>query len=158
MAKIEQILQHQQRVGAFRMQPIEPGQRRRRVAAQHALQQIEDLAAIGDAEHVAHHRLADPAIGERDRLVEQGEAVAHRAVGGPRDQRQRLGLGLDHFGFGDPAVVLDQQLDRHPAQRKALAARQHGYRHLVDFGGGQHEDRGRRRLFERLQQRVEGLL
>ena len=43
------------------------------------------------------------------------------------------------------------------AQVEALAARQHRHRHLADLGGGEDELHVRRRLFQRLQQRVEGL-
>ena len=54
--------------------------------------------------------------------------------------------------------MLDKLLDRHPAQRKPLAARQHRHRHAVHFGRREHEFDIGRRLFERLQQRVEGVL
>ena len=95
---------------------------------------------------------------KRDRLVEQRQPVAHRAVGGARDQAERRGRDRDAFGLGDPAIMLDQLLDRHAPQRKALAARQHGHRHLADLGRREHELDVGRRLFERLQQRVEGVL
>jgi hypothetical protein len=42
-----------------------------------------------------------------------------------------------------------------PAQVEALGARQDGHRHLADLGGGEDELGVRRRLFQRLQQRVE---
>ena len=51
-----------------------------------------------------------------------------------------------------------QRLDRHPPQRKALAARQHGHRDAVHLGRREDEDDVGRRLLERLQQRVEGVL
>ena len=52
--------------------------------------------------------------------------------------------------------MLHQQRGIDPAQIEALAARQHRDRHLADFGGGEDELGVRRRLFQRLQQRVEG--
>ena len=56
------------------------------------------------------------------------------------------------------AEMLDQRLVRHALQVEALAAAQHRHRHLADFGGGEQELHMRRRLLQRLQQRVEGLL
>ena len=93
-----------------------------------------------------------------DRLVEHGQTVAHRSVGGAGDQRQGLGRNLDLLGLRDLAEMLDQRLERHALQVETLAARQHRHRNLADFGGGEQELHVRRRLFQRLQQRVEGLL
>ena len=85
-----------------------------------------------------------------DRLVEQGQRIAHRAFRGARDQRQRGGLRLDRFLGGDGLQVLHQQRGVDPAQIEALAARQNGDRHFADFGGGEDEFGVRRRLFQRL--------
>ncbi len=52
--------------------------------------------------------------------------------------------------------VLDHTLRRHVLQRELQAARQHGDRQLLRIGGGQEELHVRRRLFQGLQQRVEG--
>jgi hypothetical protein len=54
--------------------------------------------------------------------------------------------------------MIDQQPGLDPAQIEALAARQHRDRHLADFRGGEDELHMLRRLFQRLQQRIEGLL
>ena len=62
------------------------------------------------------------------------------------------------LGRGDLPVMRDELVDRHAAQREALAARQHRDRHFLDLGGGEDEFDVGRRLFERLQQRVEGVL
>ncbi len=91
----------------------------------------------------------------RDGLIEQRQRIAHRAFGGARDQRQRLRLDLDLLLAGDVAEVLHQRRGVDPAQVEALAARQHRHRHLADFGRREDELRVRRRLFQRLQQRVE---
>ena len=42
------------------------------------------------------------------------------------------------------------------AQIETLTAREHRHRHLADFGGRENELCVRRRLFQRLEQRVEG--
>ena len=54
--------------------------------------------------------------------------------------------------------MLDQHLWLDPAQVETLAAAQDGHRHLADLGGGENEFGVRRRLFQRLQQGVEGLV
>ena len=159
MGELEQVLQHHQRIGAAlvergRADRAPPPPRR-------AARFRADRTPGRDRRCPSMSRTAASATvppRKRDRLVEQRQPVAHRAVGGARDQRHGRGLGLDPFGRGDPAVMRDQQLDRHAAQRKALAARQHGHRHLVDLGRGEDELDVGRRLFERLQQRVEGVL
>jgi hypothetical protein len=46
--------------------------------------------------------------------------------------------------------MLDQRPGIHAAQIEPLAARQDGYGHLADFGGGKNELGMRRRLFEGL--------
>ena len=76
---------------------------------------------------------------------------AARAIDG-----QRLVLGRHLFLLGDGAEMFDQAIRRHAAQIESLAARQHGDRHLADFRGGEDELHMFRRLFQRLQQRVEG--
>ena len=157
MAEVEQILQHHQGVGAVLIKAVQSIERLGRGAAQHALQQFKDMTPVGDAEHVARRLFGDLAVGQGDRLIEQREAVAHRTVGGAGDQGQCCRFGLDCLGFDDPTVMLGEHLDRHAAQREALTARQDRQRNLLDFCRGKHEFGVRRRLFERLQQGIEGV-
>ena len=93
----------------------------------------------------------------RDRLIKERKRVAHGAFGGARDQRERCGLDLDYFLGRDPFEMLDEQAGVDAPQIEALAARQDGDRDLADFGGGKNELGVRRRLFQRLEQRVERL-
>ena len=94
----------------------------------------------------------------RDGLVEQRKPVAGRAFGGAGDQRQRVARDFDVFLFGDGGQQADQFGGLDAAQIEALAARQDRHRHFADFGGGEDELHMRRRLFQRLEERVEGLL
>ena len=71
---------------------------------------------------------------------------------------ERLLLDLDAFGLGDIGEMLGELLGRDAAQVEPLAARQDGDRHLVHFGRGEQEFHMRRRLLERLQERVERAL
>ena len=106
-------------------------------------------------EHLPHVLGADLAGGMRDRLIEQRQRIAHRAFGRARDQRQRLGLGLDVFLLGDPGQMPDQKIAVHAPKIEPLTPRQHRDRHFSDLGGREDELGVRRRLFQRLQQRVE---
>ena len=51
---------------------------------------VKGTGGVGQAQHIAHlHRIHGAgAVG--DRLVEQRQPVAHRAVGGARDQPERI--------------------------------------------------------------------
>ena len=71
MRQIEQILQHHQRIGAALIEALHLRERALGVALQHGLEQVEDEAAVSDAEHLAHRRFLDPPGRQRDRLVEQ---------------------------------------------------------------------------------------
>ncbi len=160
MRQIEQILQHDLRIGAALMEGVHLRECAGGIAPQHGFEKVPDESAIGDAEHVAHRLRVDSALacgvaGKSDRLIEQRQPVAHRAVGGARDQAERRGRDRNAFGLGDPPIVRDKRLDRHAPQREALAARQHGQRHLADFGRRENEFNVRWRLFERFQQSVE---
>ena len=91
-------------------------------------------------------------------LVEQRKRVAHRAFSDAGDQRQRLRLGGDPFGGANLAQMADHRARLDAPQIEANAARAHGDRHLVDLGGREQKLDVLRRLFERLQKTVEGLL
>ena len=126
------------------------------VAAHQRLEQVDDARAVGKAEHLAHILGAHRARRMRDRLIEQRQRVAHRAFGGAGDQRERFRLDRDRLPWRRCLEMRDQHVRLDAAQIEALAARQDGDRDLADFGGGENELHVRRRLFQRLQQRVEG--
>ena len=116
MRQVEQVLHDHQRIGAALVEALDLLQRAFGIALQHRLEQVEDEATIGDAEHVTHRRLFDPAGRQRDRLVEQGQPVAHRAVGRARDEAQRRRCDLDRLRRGDLPVMRDQLFDGHAPQ------------------------------------------
>ena len=86
MRELEQVLQHHQRIGAALIERGHAAERVRRIALEHRLQEVEDQAAISDAEHALHRRSGHRAAAQRNRLVEQRQTVAHRAVGGAGDE------------------------------------------------------------------------
>ena len=89
-------------------------------------------------------------------LIEQGQRVANGAFRRARDRRQRLGFDPHPFEIADFAQMRRQLARVDAAQIETLAARAHRDRHLVDFGGGEDEFDVFGRLFQRLQQAVEG--
>ena len=92
-----------------------------------------------------------------DHLVEQRLRVAQRAVGLARDREQaRL---RDRRLPRRRAIARRRSTisaDEQPAQVVALAARDHRERDLLGVRRREHEQAARRRLLERLEQRVEG--
>ena len=90
-----------------------------------------------------------------DRLVEQRQRIAHGTFRRARDDAERFRLSLDVFLGRDTGEMRHQHIGLDPAQIETLAARQHRHRDFSDFGGGEHEFGVLRRLFQRLQERVE---
>ncbi len=93
-----------------------------------------------------------------DRLVEDGEPIARRAFRRACHQRQRLGLGPHTLGRDDMGEVIGQLVRRDALQVEALAARQYRHRHLGQLRRRQQELHMRRRLLQRLEERVERVL
>ncbi len=153
--QLQQVLQHHAEIGAAFVRQLGDLQRLARLAGHHRLQQVEHQAAVGQAQHVGDRRLGDRTIRLGDRLIQQRQPVAHRAIGRARDQIERGRLHRHRLLHRDAGEMRGQFRDPHPPQVEALAARQHGDRHLAQFGGGEHELHVRRRLLQRLQQRVE---
>ena len=91
----------------------------------------------------------------RDELIGERQRIAHAATGTPRDLAGHAGLAGDAFGGqhlvespGDDVLGQRRQLEH-------LAARQDRVEHLVRFRCREEELHVRRRLLQRLQQRVE---
>jgi len=74
-----------------------------------------------------------------------------------RDRLQRGRLASQTLLLADLRELRDDALVRDPTEVEALRARDDRRRDLPGFGRREHEDRVRRRLLQRLQQRVEGL-
>ena len=82
------------------------------------------------------------------------ERVAERARGRPGDQRDRLVGDLDRLAVGHAAQHRGDLRDRRAAEVEAVAAVHDRREDLVGLRGRQHEDRVRRRLLERLEERI----
>ena len=157
MREFGKIGQHHQRVSAGIVLAAQFVERAANVALHQRFEQVNHAGAVGQTQHVAYVLRTHGSRGMRDRLIEQRERVAYRTFGGASNQCQRLRLGGNLLLGGDAFEVLDQHRIVDPPQVEALAARQHRDRHLANFGGGEDEFDVCRRLFQRLQQGVEGL-
>ena len=100
----------------------------------------------------------DLRAGITDYLIESRLRVAHRAFARARNLAQRVVGNGNLFRLGNQAQPFENFGGGDRAKLKLLAARKDCLRHFVAFGGGHDEDHARRRLFNRLQQRVEGVV
>ena len=151
-----EVGQHHDRIGADVILFAKFLERARNIAARQRIEQVDHPGAVGEAEHLAHRIGAHEACRMRDRLIEQRQRIAHRAFRRTRDDAERFGLDLDILFRGDIGKMLHQHVGLDPAQIEPLAARQHRDRDFSDFGGGEDEFGVLRRLFQRLEERVEG--
>ena len=120
---------------------------------------LEQLLGVGDAEHGEHVGGLDPLVARvRHELLEGAQRVAEAAGGVARDQSQGGAVDVDLLLLGHAAKHLGHVLGRGPAEVEAVAAVHDSGQHLLRLGGGQHEDRPRRRLLERLEKGVPRLL
>ncbi|ESS38396.1 hypothetical protein P355_4974 [Burkholderia cenocepacia KC-01] len=147
--------------------------RERQAAQRHLVGNREDFRAIGRrerieqahhvrlvecAEHARHRRLGHLVRRIGDRLIGQGQCVAHAALRGAREQAQRLRLERDLLFAEDPLEMRHDVPGRHLLQVELQAARQHGDGDFLRIGRREDELDVRRRLFERLQHRVERVI
>ena len=98
--------------------------------------------------------LGDVPAGERDKLVERRERVAHPALGAARNREKRVVRRGDALLPADELQAREDVVRLDAPQVEALAARDDGREDLVALGRGEYEAHVRRRLLERLQQRV----
>ena len=139
--------------------------------AQHLVEQQEGVAdavlqqLVGQAEVVFVVQyvevfddalVGDAAAGEAHHLVEDGECVAHAAVGLQGDDVQGLGFGGDAFLGGDVGEVGHGVLHADALEVVDLAAGQDGGQDFVLLGSGEDEDGVVGRLLQRLEEGVEG--
>ena len=156
MGEFGEVCEDHGRVRAGIILVAEFGQRAGDVALHERLEQVDDACPVGEAQKPAHLFPGHRAAAMGDGLVQQGERIAHRAFRRAGDGGERLGLHLHAFLGADARQMRRQHARIHPPQVEALAAGEHGHRHLADFGGGEHELHMLRRLFQRLEQAVEG--
>ena len=156
MQNVEHLREHTIPVRALLGQMAHRLDQRARVTFDQRMQHTVDLAMIQCAQHGAHIGSQHLAFTESDGLVGQAHGVAHRAIGGATQKPQRIVLERHVLGSQHVGQVLDHPLRRHVLQGELQAARQHGDRQLLRVGGGEQKFHMGRRLFQGLQQGVEG--
>ena len=115
----------------------------------------EIIIVIEDVEVQQHRFVSQAGTGKADQLVEDGEGVAHGAIGFLGDDVQRVFFGGDPFHLGDMGQVAGDVFHGDPSEIEDLATGEDGGKDLVFFGGGQDELGVGGRLFQRFQEGVE---
>jgi hypothetical protein len=122
MGDLRQIAQDRHGIGPVGVLPAKLGQRARRVAAHDRLEEVQDPAPVGKAQHRADLIGAGFARAMGDGLIEKAHRVADGAFGGAGDERQRLFRDLGAF-LAATLEMRDHHLRLDPAQVEALASR-----------------------------------
>ncbi len=116
---------------------------------------FENVGGRG-ADQIANGVGGDASAGGSDGLVENRERVAHGAVAGFGEQGESIVVGFDVFARDQVAQLGDDGVELDGAKTEVLAARADGLRNVFGLRGREHEDDVVGRLFQRLEQGVEG--
>ena len=108
------------------------------------------------AEQAAHVGAGQFVAATGDGLVESGKGIADAALAGLGKDGQRFGVGLDALLLADPLHAADDCLEFNRTEAELLASRSDRRGNLVRFSGAEQEDGPLGRLFQRLEQRIEG--
>ncbi len=154
---LEQVAAEALRVVAVLVQRREVVQAGARIARDDRVGHRHDERPVGRAEDGTHRRRVGRTVHGGQHLLEQRLRVAQAALGLAGDQRDGLVGEGDLLACDGAAQLGDQGGEVDPAQVVALAARQHRGEDLVGIRGGEDELGVRRRLLQRLQQRIEGV-
>ena len=133
---------------------VDLGERHRAVAVQDAVRQLEQVVSAGEADDRVDGGLVD-ARALADALVQDGERVTKGAVRETGDQVRRAVRQVEPLFFRHKKEPFGDVLGRYTVEVETLAAGQDGGRKFVYFRRRQHELDVLRRLFQRLQERVE---
>ena len=134
---------------------LDLGGQRRRVTGDDCIEHPPHKITIDIAEHLAHLQLFNFAVTKRYGLISDRQRVAHRALRGLTNQAQRRRVERHVLGGEYFVQLLGDALRRKLLECELQATRQHGDWDFLGVGGGEHELDVFRRLFERLQHRVE---
>ena len=134
---------------------VEKGERRPVIPGEEMVHQGEAVFVVQDIEVPDHILIFDIRAAEGDGLVENGEGVAHGAIGLGGDDVEGFVVDPDPFLFRDAAEVPDHVGNADAVEIVGLAAGEDGREDLVLFGRRQDEDSVRRGLLQRLEESVE---
>ena len=128
------------------------------LATQDMIHDFEVIVVVEDVEVVDDIFIGDVLAAETHHLVEDGKGVAQGAVGFLGNDVKGFGFGLYAFALGHESQMFGDVVDGDALEVEDLATRQDGGDNLVLLCGGQDELGIRRRLFQRLQEGIEGIL
>ena len=131
------------------------GQRRGTVLRFQRVRNVEQVAAVGDARHTAHHVGVD-LCRDTGTGVQNGQRIAQGTVGQAGNELRTVRGQFQLFLPCDILHPAGDVLRPDAGEVVPLAAGKNGGRHLLNFGRGQNENDVGRRFFQRLQQGVEG--
>ena len=152
-----EVAQELGRVAAGLVEPVGRQQRTACIPGGDRVERAEQQVGIRHAEHGEDVVEGDRRSRVRDELLERPERVAERAGRVAGDERDGLAADLDALGRSHPPHDAGHLLRRRALEVEAMAAVDDRRQDLVRLGRREHEDRVRRRLLERLEERVPGL-
>ncbi len=152
------IVQHAAEVRRVRGDLRAFGQQAFAIAGSQRIEHTQHLSARHAAKHGAHIVCMQRTATVGNRLVEQRQAVTQGAVRRPRQLADRAVFVGNVLGTENVPHLAGYLFRQQPLQVELQAARQHRHGQLLRVGGGQQELYVRRRLFQRLQQRIECVL
>ena len=137
--------------------PAETTQGRGGIALQDRLGPDDERLLLDRPQEPADVLLADRALAEADRLLQQHLRIAQAALSRARDGVERGLIGADPLGLADLLQRRDDGLGIQAAKVKTLAAGEDRRREFLRRGRGEDELHVRGRLLQRLEQGVERL-
>ena len=153
--RLEQFFEHRGEVGGFIRKRLAHREHPARVAAGECFENGAGFVPAGRPHHGGHiigGELA-PAVGNR--LVGNGQGIAHAATGRLGDDAHRIRLEFHAFRGQHFADVPGDLATADVLQLELQAARQHCDRHFPGIGGCEQELHMLRRFLQRLQEGVE---
>ena len=120
---------------------------------------IDDVKIVLTVEHVQvlnHFFVSDIPLAERYGLVEDGQGIAHAAIGFLGNHVQRILLVGNAFLFSHHLQMIHDVGNGHALEVVDLATADDGGENLVFLGGGKDKDDMSGRFFQRFKEGIEG--
>ena len=152
----DQLVAEPRHILRLTVEPVDQLQRFGGIFVDHTGGKVVEIALVGKSCRCAHH-LVIHAVADGDTAVEQRECVSECAVGHRGDQHGSTFIQRDILLTGNIEQTVGDIARRDPMEIKPLATRLDGEHDLVDLGGRKNKNDMRGRLFQDLEQCVEGL-
>ena len=127
-----------------------------RVPPREGVEEVERPVVAGDPELLLDQLDSQTLAAEGEELLEERLRVPHRPARPPGQDAEGFGVGVDVLATADLLQGFDDLVRVDPGEVVPLASREDGDRDLVRLGRGEEEFDPFGRLFEGLEQGVEG--